>query len=552
MGNTVEYILKLTDNATAAMKKIGAQSNALKDTINATGAAASGLGNVLKAVGIGFSMFQIVGMMKEGAEKAKALHQAEAQLANTMKNMGTYSREAYEKATKSAADMSKSVLYSRSEIIELQSQLRMVGNIGENEMQRLTMASADMATKFGTGITEAGSAIAKAVNNPEMMRRLAMQLKIDPNTVDTIQKIAKAGNEARARLMLMDIVEQKVGGAALAAFNADPLAQYNKAVGSIKMQLGEVAIKMQTTLAPLMLALAELVKKAVVFFSDTFGKFFNLLREGNPILSAVVVAVGALAAAIGIASLAVQIWTGVQWLLNLSLWSNPIGLVILAIIALIAIIAYVVYATEGWGKTWDNMMNWMKLGIELFKEKISLVWMEIKDTFISGFEVIEEGWYKLKKLWSKDSANAALSKLAQERNERAREMSAAKDKVDGLQKQMSDMTVWEVKGNGKSLGSLMGELKNKVGLGSNSQLQQYSGGGIGGGGSGGSGGGSGSKSNESISTGGARSSTINITIKSMIENLVFQGGTKENQQEVERNMAEAMYRVLGMASTATN
>jgi hypothetical protein len=54
---------------------------------------------------------------------------------------------------------------------------------------------------------------------------------------------------------------------------------------------------------------------------------------------------------------------------------------------------------------------------------------------------------------------------------------------------------------------------------------------------------------EAIATGGTRSTTINISLKNMME-AHFNGTIKENAREVERDMAEIMYRILGMAETA--
>jgi hypothetical protein len=58
--------------------------------------------------------------------------------------------------------------------------------------------------------------------------------------------------------------------------------------------------------------------------------------------------------------------------------------------------------------------------------------------------------------------------------------------------------------------------------------------------------------NEAIATGGTRSTTINITLGKMqaAETISFNGTTKENMPEIERNFAEMMYRMLGMAETA--
>ena len=58
--------------------------------------------------------------------------------------------------------------------------------------------------------------------------------------------------------------------------------------------------------------------------------------------------------------------------------------------------------------------------------------------------------------------------------------------------------------------------------------------------------------NEAISTGGTRSTTINITLGKMqaAETMNFNGTTKENAQEIERNFAELILRTLGIAETA--
>jgi hypothetical protein len=537
------------------MQKIGVESKNVKNGLDQVSNAASGLGNIFKMVGISFGAFQIFSMMKEGVEKVHALHQAEAQLANTMQNMGVYSQEAYEKAIKVASDMSKSVLFSKSEIIGLQSQLRMVGNIGEGEMSKLAMASADMATKFGMGLTEAGNAIAKAVNNPEMMRRLAMQLKIDPSLVDKIQAIAKAGNEAKARLMLIDVVQQKVGGAAQAAFNADPLARYNKTMGSIKMTLGEVAVSIQKTLAPVMEIISVVFQKAVKWLTDTFGGFFDKLKNGDPVITGITVAIGALAATIGIITTVVKIWTTAQWLLNVAMTANPVGLIIAAIVALIAIIAYVAYTTDGWGKTWDNVMKWMKLGIELFKESVSLKWLEIKNVFLSGFEVIEKGWYKMQSLWDKKGADAGLAALESQRNARLDEIAASKGKIEELKKQMSDMTVWEVKSNGKGLKDIMGDIKQKLGIsapgvpGANTTGVAGTGGAMG---SGGTGSNAGKDTANSIATGGTKTTHITINLGELVGTInINKNGFRESVENMRDIVLDEMTRVLSMAQGQT-
>ncbi len=58
------------------------------------------------------------------------------------------------------------------------------------------------------------------------------------------------------------------------------------------------------------------------------------------------------------------------------------------------------------------------------------------------------------------------------------------------------------------------------------------------------------KSTEAVATGGTRSTHVNIDFKNLVENIVFNGTTSENRQEIERNLAEAMLRVLNMAQSS--
>lgn len=53
-----------------------------------------------------------------------------------------------------------------------------------------------------------------------------------------------------------------------------------------------------------------------------------------------------------------------------------------------------------------------------------------------------------------------------------------------------------------------------------------------------------------IATGGTRNTEIHINIGDMIKQVVFNGTTRENQQEIERTFAECLNRVLGMAQVS--
>ncbi len=61
----------------------------------------------------------------------------------------------------------------------------------------------------------------------------------------------------------------------------------------------------------------------------------------------------------------------------------------------------------------------------------------------------------------------------------------------------------------------------------------------------------GKKTNEATATGGSKSTTVNIQLKDLIGVLNIHGkGFKESSQQMEADTADAMLRVLAMASTS--
>jgi hypothetical protein len=207
------------------------------------------------------------------------------------------------------------------------------------------MASADMATKFGMSLDEAGNSLAKAINAPELMRRLAMQLKIDPATVEHIQDLAKAGHEAQARMELLAIAESKVGGAAKAAFDADPIAQFKKNMQESNEAVGMLALDLLKSLSP---ALNDIGK--------AFRSTIEFLREHETEIKAVAVGIAAYTTAVLLAEAPTLALTAAQWALNLAMSANPISLLVVGFSALVAGIYYA-YEKSEWFRNELNILG---------------------------------------------------------------------------------------------------------------------------------------------------------------------------------------------------
>lgn len=57
---------------------------------------------------------------------------------------------------------------------------------------------------------------------------------------------------------------------------------------------------------------------------------------------------------------------------------------------------------------------------------------------------------------------------------------------------------------------------------------------------------------ESVATGGSRSTSVTINLKSLVEKMVFEGGLGESRSEMERQVSEVLLRVLNMAQASVS
>lgn len=374
MSNIVDYILNLKDNLSPGIQSATGHVKQLEGALEGAKSMAAGIG---AALGIGFAIFEGVKFAKEGLEKVHELHKAEAALKNTMENMGTYSTEAFEKTVEAAKNLSSGILFSRTQVIELQSQLGLVGTIGEDEMSRLTAVSADMATKFGMGLSEAGNMLAKAVNNPEMAKRLGMTLKIDPTVMDHIQKLAKAGKEAEARIELLTIAEGKVGGAAKAAFDVNPMNRFNKIMGSMQVSIGGLTNDLLEALAPALISIAEAMRSVVVGVKKVIEwtkKHSEIIKDIATVIGVTTLALGvmlipiyagtigywALGVALNAYSIYQTIATAATWLFSAALWSTGIPEVVIAVAALTAGVIALAKHFGGFGNAMSAVWDLIK------------------------------------------------------------------------------------------------------------------------------------------------------------------------------------------------
>lgn len=301
--------------------------------------------------------------------------------------------------------------------------------------------------------------------------------------------------------------------------------------------------------------------KALMPLASMLLTFAGAMMEGQPWALLLASAIGLIALSLSWATIQTTIygavvrsvtfftglWTGASAILNATLWLNPITWIIAGVIALIALIGYLIYAFDGWGKTWDNLMKAGRHTWNAFKAYFEITWLQVQDTFMSGIELMQKGWYKLKSLWDEEAAKAGLAAINDQQNKRANEIAAAKGVLQSEMAAAQEAMKWEVKSNGKSLGTLVADLKKKVGLGGGTNPIAATGGSAGGSGHGGVDygiDGTGKSTSDSINAGGQRSITINIgkQIEKIEQHII--GGGREAAEELESAVREVMRRVV--------
>jgi tape measure domain-containing protein len=323
--------------------------------------------------------------------------------------------------------------------------------------------------------------------------------------------------------------------------------------------IAEFAISVYSAIEPIISPVINLTTKLFEAIGNGFNWLLNAIKTGNPVVLSFAGAIGAITAAIIIYNTWQQItaaWTSIVTIFKsgeaAAWWAATVPMlitvgiitgIIVVIAALVAAIVYCVKCTTGWGETWKNIMAWMRLGFDVFVESLKLGWNAIKEYYLTGFDLIRAGWYKLQSLWDKDAADAGLNKIREERDARAKERADSVGKMKELSQKMKEMDVWAVKGNGKSLSDVFGGAKKKLGLGG-LDTGATTGGNIN------------SLNNtltsgtESIATGGQRNTTINIQIGDMVREMNFNGSLGDNKQNVTDNLKEVLAEVLGMAELA--
>lgn len=406
------------------------------------------------------------------------------------------------------------------------------------------------------------------------------------------EQILKYGTEVQRAATLAEVVTSSVGGvnAAIAATDPGRMKQYGDTLGTIKERVGAVYTAVKMSLLPVFEWFRDLLGEVVGWFerhqdsittifqvigkvvtrtfsiigkvlgaiSDALGWFWEKLKEGNVPITILTILVGSLVTTMFLFALWAKIaaaktflWAKAQALLNAIIHANPVFLLIMGIIAFIAVIAFLCYKIDGWGTLWKGTIGVMKYGFLGFVESVKLGWNVMISGILNGLDRVMIGWYKFKEavgLGDSEKNQAAIARLndniearkkavaegagkVAEYNRLAAESAKSIDLKWNSDKKLSDITAGVKKSLGISEASVPGMAD---GLGADTGED---GGGMAG-------------AVEAVATGGKRSTTININLKSLVENIIFQGGYESEADGMQKDLESRLIQVLMMARSA--
>src|SRR3990172_2956495 len=137
-------------------------------------------------------------------------------------------------------------------------------HIGKDIFPQALTAAADLATAMGTDLPSSAQALGRALDNPaEGIGRLNTQLKLfSKEEMTAIQKMAELGDVAGAQQMILDRLNEKVGG--LAESMGTTLAGR---IDILKNKISDMAEKIGGALIPYL----EQGASGAMYFFDAIG-----------------------------------------------------------------------------------------------------------------------------------------------------------------------------------------------------------------------------------------------------------------------------------------
>lgn len=555
MSETIQYILNIVGNAQGKLVQINQNAtNASQSMTNLTASitkirdasiAMEGLTSIGDKIGNMFGSAFNNGM------------QAELQQQNLTTLLGG-DVAAMENLYGQIAEYGKDTVYDKTGLLEATKTMMSFGISGEKAFSTLQNIG-DIAMGDSNKMQSLALAFSQTTSTGKLMGQDLLQMinaGFNPLQVisdKTGKSMATLKDEMSKGAISADMVAQafqwatEEGGLFYQGAEKAGLTTAGR-INQLKDNVAELGITLFETLQPAINGVLEMATKVAAFMQENkttvkvMGVIIGVLALAIKGASASLAIYNTYVAAVAIKT---KLWAAAQAAFNAIAAVNPIVWIIIGIVALVAAITYVCYKIEGWGSLWDGICGFMKHTFFAFVESFKSGWTVAVNGFMIGIDKIKLGWHKAKLelgIGDEGTTRAAIRQINAEVEARQKAIVDSPKKIaEHVNKAKKSLA-----GIRMSWGSDEKTESTSAAMGTNSQLQSLVSASTGGAGTSANMPSLG-KSNEAIATGGTRNTEIHIEIGDMIKQVVFNGGVRENQQEIERVFAESLSRVLGMA-----
>lgn len=584
--NLLEYTLKINDRMTQVLDKVGVKVDSvsskgrkMKDDMEHVNSASFGgimtkLKSLAAIVGVGAAAGKSIktGMENElrdisfdvllgGPDKAKAM----------LSDIANFGSKAYGEAA--AAQASKLQLAFDIKPDQVMDNLKMMGDIAMGSTEKFNALNLAYSQMSSTGKLTGGDLI--QMINAEFNPLVQMMKTTGKSLVQLKDDMGKG-------LISSDMVRQAFidatseGGKYFNMMNR----MADSASGLYNSMLSKMVKKMQSfyeVIEPYWKALLRLGNEFLEAPLATIGKLVDQATSAFPVISGLVIAttaafVGQKVAILGLAAVqgiiaglktalaayeivvfavrnSTNLWTAAQWLLNVAMTANPVGVVVGAVVALIAVIAYLILKINGWGEAWEHTVNGSKLIFQAFIESIKFYFNTMINGLMIGINKIKEGWYKFKEavgIGDSSENQKILAQINADTEARKKSIVDGANKVADLAKKSKAEfgKAWNSLSWGKgSFGDALGGVKDKLGI-SEANVA-----GMGGTPTGsGAGGNVGKETANSISTGGSKTTHITINLGKLVETIsIAKDGFRESAESMRDMVVDELTRALTMS-----
>ena len=277
----------------------------------------------------------------------------------------------------------------------------------------------------------------------------------------------------------------------------------------------------------------------ILKFKTELGYLAVVVGVATVAFKAKTIALYGLVGAIKIVSAVTKVWEGVQWLLNIAMNANPIGIVITVIAALVAAVVYC------WNK-FAGFRAFILTMWDVFKGLGEIIKTFVIDRFKELLGGLGDLGQALLKLFSGDfsgawdTAKSGVRKLSGVDSGAAAAKRIKELYVDSWDKNYAEQTAADF--------PVSNEIEAPEQKGSPTGLV-FGNGGDGSGGSGSGGGKGGKKTAEAIATGGTRNTSINMSISKFFDCINVYMNDKTDTAELERVILQSINRSLAIATS---